>query len=78
MANTDAENKKLKKDLKEIKDLSKQYAANLETVKALTNASAVNFQKILDLGKENTAQSKKEIKFRTDSSDLTKEILENA
>ena len=78
MANTDAENKKLKKDLKEINNLSKQYAANLETVEALTNASAVNFQKILDLGKQNTAQAKKEKKFREDSKDLTKEILENA
>ena len=78
MANTEAENKKLKKDLKEIKDLSKQYAVNLETVKALTAASAVNFQKILDLGKQNTAQAKKEKKFREDSKDLTKEILENA
>ena len=63
MANTEAENKKLKKDLKEIKDLSKQYAVNLETVKALTAASAVNFQKILDLGKQNTAQAKKDKKL---------------
>jgi len=83
MANTQSkkqiqENEKIKKQVQEIRDIAKQFAGSMEMVNALSATSAVNFQKILDLGKENTAQSKKEIKFRTDSSDLTKEILENA
>jgi len=76
--NTAAENKQLTKDLQEIKDLTKQFSKDMKVVDAMTGSTAINFQKILDLGKQNTAQSKKEKKFREDSNDLTKEILENA
>jgi len=78
MALTPKQAKELKKEIAEIKDLSKSFAGDMKTVEALTKGTALNFGKIQDLTKQNTAEAKKEKKFREDIRDLTKEVLENS
>ena len=69
--------KQLQKDIKEFQNLAKQFSSSAEIAKGLTDAAALNMKKINDLSKQNTAEAKKEKKFREDISDLSKDILEN-
>ena len=78
MALTPEQAKELKKEIAEIKDLSKSFAGDMKTVEALTKGTALNFGKIQDLADKIDSSSKKEKKFREDIRDLTKEVLENA
>ena len=78
MALTPQQAKELKKEIAEIKDLSKSFAGDMETVEALTKGTALNYGKIQDLADKIDSSSKKEKKFREDIRDLTKEVLENA
>ena len=75
---TKEELKEINRELKEVRSLAKQFSSDMKIVEALTNATSLNLGKIVDLGKENTAQAEKEKKFREDVNDLTKEILQNA
>ena len=67
--------KQLKKDILEFQNLAKQFSSSAEIAKGLTDAAALNMKKINDLSKQNTAEAKKEKKFREDISDLSKDIL---
>ena len=77
MALTEKEKKQLKQDIKEFQNLAKQFASSSEIARGLTEATAVNMKKIVDLAKLNTAESEKEKKFREGVNDLSKDILEN-
>tara|TARA_B100000131_G_C18120025_1_gene612572 strand:- start:826 stop:2748 length:1923 start_codon:yes stop_codon:yes gene_type:complete len=67
----------IKKGTREVRDLAKKYGYEMSIVDGLTARVLKNMEDIVDAGKKGTDAAKAEIKFREQSNDLTKEILEN-
>ena len=67
----------IKKGTRDVVDMAKKFGYEMSVVDGLTESVKANMGKIADATTKAGTAAKKEKKFREDSNDLTKEILEN-
>ncbi len=67
----------IQKGYREVRDLAKKYGYEMSIVEGLTRSVKKNMADIVNANREGTGAAKAEKKFREQSNDLTKEVLEN-
>jgi hypothetical protein len=74
---TPQELNKIKAELREVRSLTNQFSSEWKDVMGLTESTALNMGKIVDLSKKVSTAAKEEKTFREEVQDLTKEVLKN-